>query len=60
MAQLTPEYIRRRFLEQFAAMTFERREGTLEALTVMHETALAKSQTGEQPEAPLFTEAVSE
>ena len=58
MARITPEYIRRQFLEQFASMSPERREGTLEALTVLHQTnLLAKGGVTAIDTAPLFTAA---
>lgn len=52
MARLTQEFIRRRFLANFAAMSAERREGTIEALTVLHETMLPQHvEEEEEPEA---------
>ena len=52
MPAITDQTVRRRFLEQFARMSSERREGTLEALTVLHETQLAAAAPAEAaPEA---------
>jgi len=42
MAKPTTEYIRRSYMELFARMTREQREGVLEGLQVMHEVVLGK------------------
>jgi hypothetical protein len=52
MPKISDEYVRREFLERFARMGAERREGTIEALTVIHETVLAAGKP--VPAAPLF------
>jgi hypothetical protein len=47
MPRISEDYIRREFLKQFAAMTKDRRLGTIEALTVVHEIALANDRIPE-------------
>jgi hypothetical protein len=47
MPKISEDYIRREFLKQFAAMTKDRRLGTIEALTVVHEIALANDRIPE-------------
>lgn len=66
MARLTAEYIRKEFLRQFAHMSPDRREATIWALQVTHDTVLARdapddpNDSAEEAIPPLLASAAAE
>jgi hypothetical protein len=62
MAQITDGYVRERFMRQFAKMPAARREGTIEALVVIHEGKLADENKPpiSESDSPLLNAPVAE
>lgn len=58
MAKITEGYIRASFLRQFSQMSADRREGTLEAMVVLHEGRLAEERRPpiSESDSPLLNE----